>query len=1130
MRRWEQVGGGSSVGAEVPAAADPVDEDLFILPTAWKRNLHPRRGGVPRTVPGLDTEAQEKLRQWLEADAEAIERVLGSAKTGPELTRAARAHQGGSPSPLGAAVLAALVTPREGRYPVTADAWAGLYGLPFAACAAVEALELRATWSSVNRKSHLDGVETRPEQSGNGWSRHGAQFILHRLRALLSVADEETYRAAVEALARHRQSPRRRVATAFLVPSEQRWVDECCADPAAREHEEHLVRELLLCSLGSAGQVGLFGGRVELGWRAWNASVIATVAEGVGTAMAPLLAGELNQRNIDTDETKALAGALGALPCDEAFGFLLDRVQDKHVRAPLVAAAHRCPQRALRMLARASLGSGRGATMAGQLLQAHVAAHRDLALAALPGLPGPLAEAVAPLAHRYGLVEEAPAQALPPLLTSPPWTRKRTVVKPRVVSGLVAEPVTRVVWQAGEREAWAKTQSWVSAWQPYAPMEQLVQKLRTGRLDKWHAVGVFTHGPVEDVRPLLPGWTGPGHAYDGPALFKPLVARHEVAALPVAMRMASGHPTTMAPVLRPFLDADVARLMAEWLVRLKVAGETARSWFVRHGADAARLLVPDALGALGPERTAAERALSVVASAHGAEVVRGAAAGFGPEAAEAIEQLLSVDPLVAALPARMPKVGQWAVPQVLPQILLKSGGALPPPAVGHVLTMLALSTPSSEYPGLEQLRELCTRESLTAFVWALFTEWQLAGMSPREAWALHALGRFGDDETVRALTPVIRAWPGEGAHQRAVDGLEVLASIGSDVALLHLHGIAQRVKFKALKLRAQEKIAAVAAELGLTDEQLSDRLVPDLGLDAAGSTVLDYGTRRFTVGFDELLRPFVLDEGGRRLRDLPKPGARDDAELAPAERKRFAALKKDVRTIASGQVRRLEAAMVAGRSWTGAEFRELFVTHPLVWHLVRRLVWLARDGDAVTAFRVAEDRTYADVKGAAVEVADDARVTLAHPLHLQDALAAWTELFAGHEIVQPFPQLGRSVMAVTEEEAGGARLTRFEGVTVPVGRLLALQQRGWERGEPQDAGVERWFSRRLGPECHLVIALDEGIAVGMIAEFPDQKLETIWLDSMPGDHWQSRTYPLRFGDLDPVLVSEVLVDLTELTS
>ncbi|MDF3148463.1 DUF4132 domain-containing protein, partial [Streptomyces sp. T21Q-yed] len=517
--------------------------------------------------------------------------------------------------------------------------------------------------------------------------------------------------------------------------------------------------------------------------------------------------------------------------------------------------------------------------------------------------------------------------------------------------------------------------------------------------------------------------------------------------------------------------------------------------------------------------------------AHGGRAsVLEAASGCGQEAVGIVEELLSADPLESALPARMPAIGAWADPALLPQILLKEGGALPADAVRHALTLLALSKPGEVYPGLDVLTETCTADSLATFAWGLFEQWRLAGMPAKESWALHALGRLGDDETVRRLTPVLRAWPGEGAHHRAVEGLNVLATIGTDVALLHLHGIAQRVPFKALKVRAQEKIAEVAEGLGLTSEQLGDRLVPDFGLDADGSTVIDYGTRRFTVGFDEQLRPYVRDADGKPRKALPAPAAKDDPELAPAERKRFAALKKDVRTVASDQVRRLEAAMVGGRSWTAAEFQGLFVAHPLLWHLVRRLVWLCEADGEVTAFRVAEDRTFADVGDDELTLPQEASVRVAHPLHLGEELGAWSELFADYEILQPFPQLGRAVHALTEEEAASNRLARFEGATTPVGKLLGLTKRGWERGEPQDAGVERWFSRRVDDGRYLVIDLDPGIPVGWVDGLGDQTFRAVWLDHSPGDHYPRRDYPLRFNGLEPVIASELLADLTEVTA
>ncbi|MDT9697766.1 hypothetical protein [Streptomyces sp. P17] len=58
----------------------------------------------------------------------------------------------------------------------------------------------------------------------------------------------------------------------------------------------------------------------------------------------------------------------------------------------------------------------------------------------------------------------------------------------------------------------------------------------------------------------------------------------------------------------------------------------------------------------------------------------------------------AADPLESALPTRMPAVGAWAEPALLPQILLKEGGARPADAVRQVLTVLALSRPAISTP------------------------------------------------------------------------------------------------------------------------------------------------------------------------------------------------------------------------------------------------------------------------------------------------------------------------------------------------------------------------------------------------------------------------------------------------
>src|SRR6185312_3551948 len=143
-------------------------------------------------------------------------------------------------------------------------------------------------------------------------------------------------------------------------------------------------------------------------------------------------------------------------------------------------------------------------------------------------------------------------------------------------------------------------------------------------------------------------------------------------------------------------------------------------------------------------------------------------------------------------------------------------------------------------------------------------------------WALLAIGHLGGDGSALKLTPLLRAWPGESQHQRAVSGLECLRAIGSDTALMQLNGIAQKLKFQGLKKKAQEFMEAIATDRGMSRTQLEDRIVPDLDLDERGTRIFDFGSRQFTVVLDADLKPVVRDESGKLKSDLPKPGAKDD--------------------------------------------------------------------------------------------------------------------------------------------------------------------------------------------------------------------------------------------------------------
>ena len=355
---------------------------------------------------------------------------------------------------------------------------------------------------------------------------------------------------------------------------------------------------------------------------------------------------------------------------------------------------------------------------------------------------------------------------------------------------------------------------------------------------------------------------------------------------------------------------------------------------------------------------------------------------------------------------------------------------------------------------------------------------------------------------------------------------------------MQLNGIAQKLKFQGLKKKAQEFMEAIATDRGMSRTQLEDRIVPDLDLDERGTRVFDFGPRQFTVVLDADLKPVVRDEAGKLKSDLPKPGAKDDADKAKTALADWKILKKQLREVIKVQAFRLEQAMVTGRRWNLQEFEQLLVRHPLMINLVRRLVWGGYDkkGKLVRTFRVTEEREYADSRDEKTTLEGLIAVGIVHPLHLgKDELSAWGQVFGDYEIFSPFPQLGRPVMALEKDEATKSEIHRFDKVKIPGGAFMGTMEKlGWTRGSASDHGVIQEFLKPFpAADVTAVLENEDGIPLGLGPDaFGEQKItRCFFLHGL----YTPETLPYKkklpfLKDIDPLTVSEVLADLTTLAS
>ncbi|EGK9458262.1 WGR and DUF4132 domain-containing protein [Escherichia coli] len=618
---------------------------------------------------------------------------------------------------------------------------------------------------------------------------------------------------------------------------------------------------------------------------------------------------------------------------------------------------------------------------------------------------------------------------------------------------------------------------------------------------------------------------------------KPVMLYLRLAGMSGFLQSFSRYPQEGFAVANYFAATELAPAVARAFNKLKTLRQDARSWLLKYPEHAITGLLPAALGKAGEAQDNARAALRMLTENGHQPLLQEIARRYNqPEVTDAVNALLALDPLDNH-PTKIPTLPAFYQPSLWTRPVLKANTlSLPDNALLHLGEMLRFPQEEALYPGLLQVKAACTADSLAEFAWDLFTAWQTAGAPSKESWAFTALGVLGNDDTARKLTPLIRAWPGESQHKRATVGLDILAAIGSDIALMQLNGIAQKLKFKALQERAKEKIADIAESRELTVAELEDRLAPDLGLDDNGSLLLDFGPRQFTVSFDETLKPFVRDASGSRLKDLPKPNKSDDESRADEAVNRYKLLKKDTRTVAAQQVTRLESAMCLRRRWSPENFQLFLVEHPLVRHLTRRLIWgvYSAENKLLACFRVAEDNSYSTADDDLFTLPEgDISVGIPHVLEISPTdAAAFGQLFADYELLPPFRQLDRNSYALTETERNASELIRWAGRKCPSGRVMGLANKGWMRGEPQDGGWIGWMIKPLG-RCSLIMEIDEGFAVGMSpAELSaEQLLSKVWLWKGKAENYGWRSYSTQeaqFSVLDAITASELINDIEAL--
>lgn len=364
---------------------------------------------------------------------------------------------------------------------------------------------------------------------------------------------------------------------------------------------------------------------------------------------------------------------------------------------------------------------------------------------------------------------------------------------------------------------------------------------------------------------------------------------------------------------------------------------------------------------------------------------------------------------------------------------------------------------------------------LAVYANELFDKWLTLGAEAKKRWVLYASAIHGGTDIIKKLQHQISDWPQHSRGAIASDAVQALALNPKPEALLIVDSISRKFKFRQVKTAAGEALKFAADQLGITTEELADRIVPNLGFDENMERIFDYGERKFTVTITPALEVEVFDESGKKLKNIPAPGKKDDPEKAAESHAAFKEMKKQMKTTVSSQKMRLELALSTERKWTCDAWKKLFVENPIMHQFAIGLIWgIYEDNKLTQTFRYMEDGTFNTEDEEEFTLSENnvisestsasekcGKIGLVHPVELsQESIDTWKEQLEDYEIIQPIEQLSRPVYHRTDEELEEKTMERFGGCILNDLSLQGkMQNMGWYRGQAEDAGIFYYYYR-----------------------------------------------------------------------
>jgi hypothetical protein len=293
--------------------------------------------------------------------------------------------------------------------------------------------------------------------------------------------------------------------------------------------------------------------------------------------------------------------------------------------------------------------------------------------------------------------------------------------------------------------------------------------------------------------------------------------------------------------------------------------------------------------------------------------------------------------------------------------------------------------------------------------------------------------------------------------------VQAIADVGAASSITELLALERSVRHGALLKQIRKAVDTLAAAQGMTRDELLERAVEDHGLDPDGTRRVPLSSGSALIEIDGRSASLVyLDDRHTRRRSVTANLKQTDAETLTALREDL----KPIRRTIAGERTRLDGLVPLDRRWPIADWRSLYLDHPVTGRLSRALAWGFRGGEGSDVVGVPCDATTVVTSlGDRVAIPQNAEVRLWHPIHAAaEDVRAWRRYLLEQRILQPFKQAFRELYVLTPAE----RRTRVYSNRFAAHVFRQVQARALMKGRGRkpvpvawwDDGVDHGVARR----------------------------------------------------------------------